>query len=87
MRATINQTNGGEVVLCYDHYATGTRVRRVFQLGKTRSCIREYYPDGTYTIVRSRLGHLGAIVACECVSDMARVIRREYRAMRRREGR
>lgn len=97
MRATIDTTNGGEVVLCYDHHVTGSRVRRVFQVSRTGYGVNEVYPDASRSTVRKYLAtfaygtdpicFIGLPALSATVSTLKSVVRREYRAMRRAEAR
>lgn len=86
MKMKLTTDNIGRVTISYDDAWYGDRVTREFSTGYTEGgYVIEIFPNGSSTQVCDRLARTGNTLYCASRADLAALIRREYRAMRRAE--
>lgn len=86
MRTTITTTSCGDVVLSYDDFITGDRHTRTFFCPSGGGYVREEDSYRNNPQVCDGLSRRGPTLMASSDADLIRVIRREYRRMRRFEA-
>jgi hypothetical protein len=84
MRTTITADHN-YVHLHYDCVMTGQRIARTFFVPWSGGYVREMEGNGQSRQVCARLAYIGATLRATDPADLLRVVRAEYRAMRRAE--
>lgn len=87
MKTKITIDNAGFVTINYDDAFNGDRIARTFFCPDQGGYVREQDAAGRYPQVCERLGSMGNTLSASSRIQLAEVIRREYRAMRRAEAR
>ena len=84
MRTKITTDDHGYVTISYDDFL-GERVTRTFFCPTNGGYVREQDSRGQYPQVCDGLSRRGNTLDCASRAELPAMIRREYRAMRRRE--
>lgn len=86
MKMTLKTDEIGHVTLSYDDADLGKRVTRTFRCPLEGGYVREYR-DNDWKQICDKLHGMGETLTAPSRADLARVIRREYQAMRRDDKR
>ncbi|MGV0954542.1 MAG: hypothetical protein ACOYBR_09545 [Fluviibacter sp.] len=90
MKARITTDECGRVVIAYDGEAwdgSPARITRTFTAPSSGGYVREIRPNGDYRQVCESLAGMGSTLYLPAGRDLAALIRREYRRMRRADER
>jgi len=83
MRTSISQDRQGYVTLCYDDPIIADRVTMTFFCPPQGGYVRMWTQDGRHPQICERLARRGPTLISPTADALVKIIRREYRAMRR----
>lgn len=85
MKTTFRINDNSDVSIAYDMAVTGDRMLRRFYCPPSGGYVREALANGADRQVCDRLGSTGATIMSPSRALLLYTIKREYRAMRRKE--